>query len=129
MSSSLQNLGPVRPRPAPLELLEGDGEQDVLGRVYPHCLCLGENVVAGAHLATHFGVPVGHIPFEAVGGDPARLFDREDPDILVKNLFGPVANVDLVGPFLEKKGQTLAREQAEATLAVVWVGLVRVKVM
>lgn len=76
----------------------------------PYCLRLGEHMVAGADLAAHLGVPVGHIPLKSLGGDAAWLFDREDPDPLVKDLFGVVPDMDLVGPSLEEKRQTFAGE-------------------
>lgn len=87
-------------------------------------------MIAGAELATNHAVPVRHIPLEALGGDMARLLQRDDADILGKGVWlAVVTDVNKVLARLEEKGQTGAREQEYTAIFVFKAGLVHVKLV
>lgn len=87
-------------------------------------------MVAGAQLAANLGGPVRHVPLEALRRDDAPFFERDDADVLAKDvLLGILAHLDVVGARLEQEGQAGAREEVDAAGAVARVRLEAVQVV
>ncbi len=81
-----------------------DGKQDPFRGFDLNCFTF--DMVAGAHLATDFRVPICDIPFEALGIDHRWASDGDDTNVLGKEA-GSYRRGDPVGTFLEKKTDAL----------------------
>lgn len=132
--------GPARPAPTAhllpppvvlaINMLQRYREQDVFVRLHLHPPRVREHMVARAQVAPHLRLPVCHVPLEPLGRDPARLFERDDADVLAEDgLLAVLADLDSMRPRLKEERQTRPGEQEDAPVAVGAVLLEQVQVV
>lgn len=113
-----------------VDLSERYCKKYILVRLDLHDLGVGQDVVAGAELAANLSLPVGDVPLETTRGDDAGFLERDDADVLAKDvLLAVLADLDVVHAGLEEECQAGAGKQVDATLGVNRVGLKAVEVM
>lgn len=113
-----------------LAIFERYREEYVLVRRDLHDLHIGQDVVARAEASANLGVPVGHVPLEAMRRDVGGLLERDDANVLAKGvLLAVLADLDVVRAGLEKEGEAEAREEVNSARGVVGVCLEEVEVV
>lgn len=113
-----------------LALFESHREEHIPVRRDLHDLHVGQDVVARAEASANLGVPVGHVPLEAVRRDVGGPPEGDDADVLAKDvLLAVLADLDVMRAGLEQEGEAGAREEVDPAGGVAGVRLEEVEVV
>lgn len=102
-----------------INLLQRNGKQHVLIRLNLHDLRLRQDMVTRAQLPANLRLPILHIPLQPLRRNPTRLLQRDDADVLSKDiLLAILAHLDTMLAGLEEEGQARARQQIQPSVGV-----------
>lgn len=102
-----------------LDLTKGYGEQHVFGGVNMDTLCVRQYMITRTKIAPDFGLPVGHVPFQAFGCDAAGALQGDDADMFLEDgILAGLFDVNLVASGLEQEGQAGLGQQVDSTVSI-----------